>query len=223
MTRPPTLRPFASTDLTSERRDYSGPRLLEAESPPEPLELFSSWIERARSDGLLDATAMVVSTATPDGRPSARVVLLKGQDDRGFVFFTRYSTQKGAELAANPRASLLFHWRELDRQVRIDASIERLPLHESEEYFASRPRLSQLAAHAASRLEQVAAGALEARFAAAAERWQDRPIEMPEDWGGYRARPGRIEFWQGRPNRLHDRLVYELDATGRWSRHRLAP
>lgn len=210
-------------DLASERRDYSGERLLEQDTPLAPLGLFTTWLEQAVEARLLDATAMVLCTATKDGRPSARVVLLKEHGPEGLVFFTRYSTQKCSDLAENPRVALLFHWREHDRQVRIDATVARVSEVESRAYFASRPRASQLAACAASQLGQVSAEALARRFDEEAERWEGKDVDMPADWGGYRASPIRIEFWQGRPNRLHDRLVYELAPAGGWERHRLAP
>ena len=152
------------------------------------------------------------------------MLLLKGQDARGFVFYTRYSTQKCVDLLANPQGALLFHWRELNRQVRIEAQLERVTRTESEAYFATRPRLSQLSARAASGLGKVSnAELLEARVQAESERWRDQAVPMPDDWGGFRALPRRIEFWQGRPNRLHDRLVYERAPDGSWSRFRLAP
>jgi pyridoxamine 5'-phosphate oxidase len=210
-------------DLRDERRDYQGPRLLEQEAPADPFALFTAWMQSALDAGLRDATAMSVSTCSADGRPSSRMILLKGHDPRGFVFFTRYSTQKGADLLTNPRAALLFYWRELERQVRIEGTLERLTLAENQEYFASRPRGSQLAARAASGLGRVSADELEARFSAEEARWQGRDVPLPEDWGGYRAAPDRIEFWQGRPSRLHDRLVYELGPAGSWPLHRLAP
>jgi pyridoxamine 5'-phosphate oxidase len=210
-------------DLGAERREYLGQRLLEGESPGEPHELFTAWLDRALDAGLLDATAMVLSTATRDGAPSARVVLLKGRDSRGLVFYTRHHTQKAAELAENPRASCLFHWRELDRQVRFDGTVEAVATEESRAYFASRPRSSQLAARATSGLSRVSAEALERHFAEALREWEGREVEMPADWGGFRLNPRRVEFWQGRPNRLHDRLVYEQGSDGGWNRHRLAP
>lgn len=210
-------------DLSSERRDYSGARLLEQDTPSQPLGLFSAWLEQALEARLLDATAMVLCTATKDGQPSARVVLLKEHGPGGLVFFTRYSAQKCSDLAENPRGALLFHWREHDRQVRIDAKIARTSAEESRTYFASRPRASQLAACAASQLSRVTAAELAQRFDEEAARWEDKAISMPADWGGYRASPTRMEFWQGRPNRLHDRLVYELEPNGSWARYRLAP
>jgi len=214
---------FSNLDLAGERREYLGQRLLEGGSPAEPYELFTSWLEQALAARLLDATAMVLSTASREGVPSARVVLLKGHDARGLVFYTRHHTQKVDEIGQNPRASCLFHWRELDRQVRFEGTVESVLLDESRAYFASRPRSSQLAARATSGLTRVSADALEEHFAAAAKEWEGRDVEMPEDWGGFRVRPSSIEFWQGRPNRLHDRLVYEQNGDGAWERYRLAP
>lgn len=213
----------SKVDLAGERREYLGQRLLEAGAPAEPYELFTSWLEQALTARLLDATAMVLSTATGDGVPSARVVLLKGHDARGLVFYTRHHSQKAAELGVNPRASCLFHWRELDRQVRVEGSVESVSPEESRAYFASRPRSSQLAARATSGLTRVTAEELEQHFAAALKEWEGRDVEMPVDWGGFRVRPQRVEFWQGRPNRLHDRLVYEQKHEGGWERYRLAP
>jgi pyridoxamine 5'-phosphate oxidase len=171
---------------------------------------------------LLDATSMVLSTASKQGHPSARVVLLKGHDPRGFVFYTRYDTQKCTDLDENPLASLLFHWRELDRQIRVEGRVERVTADESRTYFQSRPRSSQLAARATVGLGQVTAEELERHFAKAAGDWEGRDVDMPETWGGYRVQPVRLEFWQGRPNRLHDRLVYEVNGNS-WGRYRLAP
>jgi pyridoxamine 5'-phosphate oxidase len=215
---------LTSMNLSNERREYEGPRLLENAVPADPFELFTEWMQRALDEELRDATAMAVSTCSSDGRPSSRMILLKGHDRNGFVFFTRYSTQKATDLLANPRAALLFHWRELERQVRIQAVLQRLSLAENQAYFASRPRGSQLAARAASCLGRVpSAETLDERFRVEGERWQGHEVPMPGDWGGYRAAPERIEFWQGRPNRLHDRIVYELTADTSWSRYRLAP
>jgi pyridoxamine 5'-phosphate oxidase len=212
----------SSVDVAAERREYLGQRLLEGESPSDPYELFATWLDAALAARLLDATAMVVATADKEGRPSARVVLLKGQDSRGFVFYTRHDTQKGAELVENPFASLLFHWRELDRQIRVEGPVERVATEESQAYFASRPRSSQLAACATVGLHRVTAEELERSFAEAVQSWEGRDVPMPEDWGGYRVKPTRIEFWQGRPNRLHDRLVYEVNGNC-WERYRVAP
>lgn len=216
--------PSAGLNLGAERRDYGGPRLLEAEALADPLELFRVWMQRALDERLTDATAMAVSTCSADGRPSSRMMLLKGHDAHGFVFFTRYSTQKCQDLLVNPRAALLFYWRELDRQVRVEAVLSRLPIAENRAYFATRPRESQLSARAASGLGKVpSAEVLEERYRVEGERWQGQEVPLPDDWGGFRATPDRMEFWQGRPGRLHDRLVYELTAEGSWARHRLAP
>lgn len=223
MTRRPSPPRSVNVDLAAERREYLGQRLLESDAPAEPLVLFSAWLDQALAARLLDATAMVLSTASGHGAPSARVVLLKGHDERGFVFYTRYDSQKCLDLRDNPRASALFHWRELDRQIRVDGSVERVSAAESRAYFATRPRSSQLAARATSGLEQVSVEELERCYAAAAQAWEGREVEMPEAWGGFRIRPARLEFWQGRPNRLHDRLVYEAAGDGTWKRHRLAP
>jgi pyridoxamine 5'-phosphate oxidase len=212
----------SSVDVAAERREYLGQRLLESESPSEPYELFTTWLDAALAARLLDATAMVLSTASKEGRPSARVVLLKGHDPRGFVFYTRYDTQKCSDLDENPQASLLFHWRELDRQIRVEGRVERVTSDESRAYFGTRPRSSQLAARATVGLQQVTTEQLERHFAEALERWEGRDVEMPEGWGGYRVQPARLEFWQGRPNRLHDRLVYEVNGNS-WGRYRLAP
>jgi pyridoxamine 5'-phosphate oxidase len=212
-------------DIASDRRDYDHAKLDEAEAGDDPFALFDRWLTEALAAHVLDATAMTLATATIDGKPSARVVLLKHYDRRGFDFFTRYSTRKGAELEDNPRAALVFHWREQSRQVRIEGTVQRLPRTESEAYFATRPRASQLAARAASGLASIAdRAALEQRFAAEARRCSsNESVPMPEDWGGYRTTPIAFEFWQGRPNRLHDRLVYERAEDARWLRHRLAP
>jgi pyridoxamine 5'-phosphate oxidase len=224
MTHSPLKPPSAKLDLASERRDYTGQRLLQQHTPADPFELFSSWLGQALEAHILDATAMSLSTASKAGRPGARMVLLKGHDRRGLVFYTRYSTQKCVDLEENPYAALLLHWRELDRQVRVEGSVERTSLEESQTYYATRPRASQLAARAASGLTRIpTAQLLEQRFAEEAQRWEGLDVPMPEDWGGYRVSPERMEFWQGRPNRLHDRVLYELEPAGGWSKCQLAP
>jgi pyridoxamine 5'-phosphate oxidase len=211
-------------DISGERRDFEQGPLREEDAGADPIELFTRWLGDAQSANVLDATAMTLATADASGKPSARIVLLKRYGSDGFDFFTRYSTRKGHELADNPRAALLFHWRELSRQVRIEGPIATLPRAANEAYFATRPRGSQLAAHAASELSRVADRAsLERRMHEAEQRWQHGAVPTPDDWGGYRTTPTMFEFWQGRPNRLHDRLVYELSDDGAWQRYRLAP
>jgi pyridoxamine 5'-phosphate oxidase len=211
-------------NLGSERREYGGDRLLEADTPSDPLALFVSWLDVALEAPLLDATAMALATVSEQGRPSVRMVLLKGHDRTGLVFYTRYTTQKCKDLDSNPHAALLFHWRELDRQVRVEGRVQRISAEVSRAYFATRPRASQLAARAASGLNRVAsAEELDKRFEQEAEQHEGQEVPMPSDWGGYRLSPSRFEFWQGRPSRLHDRLTYELDPGGTWSKQRLAP
>lgn len=210
--------------IASERREYGGLRLLETATPDEPFALFGEWLRGALDAQLLDATAMALATVGIDGKPHVRIVLLKDHDPAGLIFYTRYSTQKGRDLAHNPHAAAAFHWREQDRQVRIEGRTERVATGVSRAYFATRPRGSQLAARAASGLDRVpAADVLARRFAEESARWGNSEIPMPDDWGGYRLVPERFEFWQGQPSRLHDRLSYEVGPDGTWSKERLAP
>jgi pyridoxamine 5'-phosphate oxidase len=205
------------------RKEYTREALSEADVDADPVVQFGRWFEQASQAGLLEPTAMTLATATPDGRPSARMVLLRGFDERGFCFYTNYESRKGGELAANPNAALVFWWGELERQVRIEGRVERTSRSESEAYFRSRPPGSQLSA-AASPQSQVIDGraVLEERVARLATGHQDGEVPLPGFWGGYRLVPEVVEFWQGRPNRLHDRLRYRR-AGDRWRIERLAP
>jgi len=192
--------------------------LTETDLDPDPLRQFESWFAAAREAGMRAPEAMALATATPEGAPSARMVLLKGIDERGFVFFTSYESRKGGELEANPQAALLFYWEPLGRQVRVEGRVERGSAEESDAYFASRPPGSRAGA-AASRQSRPLAHRSELDRAVAA---LGDDVARPEWWGGYRVRPERYEFWQHRENRLHDRFLYERDGSA-WSIQRLYP
>jgi pyridoxamine 5'-phosphate oxidase len=205
------------------RREYAREGLAEADVDADPVVQFGRWFEQAEQGGLLEPHAMTLATATPDGRPSARMVLLRGFDQRGFCFYTNYQSRKGDELAANPRAALVFWWDKLERQVRIEGRVERTSRAESEAYFSSRPPGSQLSA-AASPQSRVIDGraTLERRVTELATGQRVGQVPLPEFWGGYRLAHEVVEFWQGRPNRLHDRLRYRRAGSG-WKLERLAP
>jgi len=189
----------------------------------DPLAQFARWYGEAQVTEKPLPDAVALATATPAGHPSLRMVLLKGFDAHGFVFYTNYRSRKGRELARNPRAALLFYWGELERQVRIDGRVEKLMARESDEYFATRPRGSQLSAWASPQSALVAGrGLLERRFAALARKYPDA-VPRPPQWGGYRLVPEAFEFWQGREDRLHDRIHYRRVRGGRWRIERLAP
>ena len=195
--------------------------LDEADVDPDPLRQFAAWFEEAGAAGVRAPEATALATATPDGQPSVRMVLLKGFDERGFVFFTGYESRKGAELAANPRAALLFYWDPLGRQVRIEGPVERVAEAESDAYFASRPRGAQISASVSPQSRVVES---RASLEAAAARLRARGGELPRPpaWGGFRLAPQTYEFWQHRSNRLHDRLRYRHDGA-RWTIERLGP
>jgi pyridoxamine 5'-phosphate oxidase len=205
------------------RREYIREALAEADVDADPVVQFGRWFEQATHAGLLEPHAMNLATATPDGRPSARMVLLRGFDERGFCFYTNYESRKAAELAANPMAALVFWWGELERQVRIEGTVERTSRAESEAYFASRPPGSQLSAAASPQSRVIADRAvLERRAAELATAVPDGQVPLPDFWGGYRLAHEVVEFWQGRPNRLHDRLRYRR-VGDIWRIERLAP
>lgn len=212
------------SSIADLRRDYASRALTEDQANLDPIRQFSAWFDEAVSAELLDVNAMTLATVSPSGDPAARIVLLKGFDDGGFVFFTNYESAKGRELAATPRASLLFFWVELERQVRITGSVTRVSTAESDEYFHSRPVESQVGAWASAQSTAVAGRAtLEARFAELSAQYAGQVVPLPPFWGGYRVKPERMEFWQGRASRLHDRLYYVRQADGSWARSRLSP
>lgn len=211
------------TPLADLRRSYTLAGLSEADAGDDPLLLFRRWFDQAAAAGVDEPNAVTLATSTPDGRPSARVVLLKGLDDRGFTFFTNYDSRKGRELAENPHAALCFLWHPLERQVRVEGTAGRIADAESDGYFASRPAGSRLGAWASAQSRVVAdRGVIERQQAELERRFAGGDIPRPPHWGGLRVRPEVVEFWQGRPNRLHDRIRFTRAGTG-WVRERLSP
>lgn len=211
------------TDIAGFRREYSAAGLAEADLDPDPIVQFRRWLAVAIEEGLLEPTAMSLATVDAQGRPSARIVLLKGVDQRGFLFFTNYQSHKGRELAGNPHVALVLYWDRLERQVRVTGRAQRAGEEESDAYFASRPRGSQLGAWISPQSEVLTDRAeLEAAGTRIAERFGDGPVPRPPTWGGVRVTPETIEFWQGRRDRLHDRLRYRRNADA-WTVERLSP
>lgn len=210
-------------DLAAARAEYTRAGLSEDDLLDEPVEMFKAWYDAADAAGVVEPNAMILATATRDGTPAARTVLLKGVSSDGFVFFTNATSRKGRELAENPRCALLFPWHPLERQVRVDGIAERLPVADVAAYFASRPRGSQLGALASPQSQEVTGRDELARaYEAISAEYEGREVPVPEEWGGYRVRPEAVEFWQGRPGRMHDRLVYRRTDAG-WRTARLAP
>jgi len=212
-----TIRAF----LTAGKAVTAG--LSEKEAGGDPLALFDLWYRQAEKAGLFLPESMALATSTPDGRPSVRYVLLKGHDERGFVFFTNYGSRKALELEENPEATLLFHWAILQRQVRLEGPVKRITKEESEAYFHSRPRGSQIGAWASTQSEPLATREeLEDRVKRYEGEFKGKEIPLPPFWGGYRLDPRSIEFWQGRASRLHDRIKFVREGEG-WNRIRLYP
>lgn len=204
------------------RQNYEKFELLETLAAESPLQQFTLWFDEALKAGVPEPNAMTLATATLAGRPSARTVLLKGFDERGLVFFTNYASRKGNELAENPWASLLFFWPALERQVRLEGRIEKVSDAESDEYFHSRPLGSRIGAWVSPQSQPITRAELESRTVELTTTLGEHP-QRPPHWGGYRLAPDYVEFWQGRPSRLHDRLAFKQDEAGQWSRQRLAP
>lgn len=211
-------------DVAAMRLNYTRQGLNEEEAAAEPLAQFAQWFADACTADLREPNAMVLATVDPAGAPRARVVLLKGYDERGFVFYTNYESTKGRHLAQNHAAALNFHWAELERQVCIEGSVSPISQGESLAYFHSRPRESQLGAWVSAQSQVISDRDIlvrrEEEFAA---QYLDQPIPLPPHWGGYRLQPDSVEFWQGRPSRLHDRLRYRRNPSGQWQRERLSP
>ena len=206
------------------RKEYMQRGLDESDVDADPFRQFAVWFDEARAASPIEPNAMALATVGAEGRPSLRMVLLKGADERGFVFYTNYQSRKGRELADTPWAALTFFWPEMERQIRIEGRVEPVSAEESDTYFHSRPVGSQLSASASRQSEMIAGREeLEQRVAALSAQYQNQEIPRPENWGGFRVIPDAIEFWQGRASRLHDRLRYRLLASGGWQIERLSP
>lgn len=210
--------------LQNKRTQYDMGKLTRADLSTDPVEQFKSWLNDALKANVMEINAMSLATVNAEGKPSNRIVLLKGVDENGFVFFTNYNSRKAKEIAQNPYASLNFFWSELARQVRVEGKLSKVSLTDSDNYFQSRPRLSQLGAMASSQSDIIANGeVLEQRLASLEKLYADSVIPRPPHWGGYVLKPSQVEFWQGRPDRLHDRFQYSLQKNNSWKIEQLSP
>jgi pyridoxamine 5'-phosphate oxidase len=215
----------ASLELANLRQDYRRAVLDEAHCSPHPVRQFEHWFKEAKSADLKEPNAMTLATVSASGQPAARIVLLKGIERDGFIFYTNYESRKGRELAANPRCALTFFWAELERQVRVEGTVEKVSKEQSERYFNGRPKGSRLGAVVSNQSTELPSRQpLETRLAELELAYADNDdVPMPAQWGGYHLTPHLLEFWQGRANRLHDRIVYRLNSDGTWHLGRLAP
>jgi pyridoxamine 5'-phosphate oxidase len=219
-----SIDPSGNQSLSDLRVEYSRERLDEADVAADAVEQFARWFAEAQAAKVPEPNAMTLATADASCVPSARIVLLKAFDARGFTFFTNYDSRKGRELSANPRAALCFFWQPLERQVRVEGTVEKVGRAESEAYFRSRPRQAQVGAWVSQQSAPLTSRAeLERLEAELQARFGDAPVPLPDYWGGYRVVPTAIEFWQGRPSRLHDRLIYTRSEGGGWTLRRLSP
>ena len=211
-------------DIASIRKDYTLQTLTEKEVASNPVDQFTKWWDEAIKSEIDEVNAMTLATVDATGNPSARIVLLKGYDEQGFVFFTNYLSHKGEEMGQQPKACLVFFWKELERQIRIQGSVSKVSDAESDEYFNSRPAASRLGAWASPQSQVISSReTIEENLLAYKNKFEDGAIPRPPHWGGYRVHPQKMEFWQGRPSRLHDRILYTLTNTGGWTIERLAP
>jgi pyridoxamine 5'-phosphate oxidase len=212
------------TSVADLRQEYTFQGLSETDVHPNPFEQFKTWFDQAVAAQLPEPNAMTIATVTADGKPSARIVLLKDYDERGFVFYTNYKSHKGQQLVENPWGAIAFWWAELERQVRIEGRVEKVSPAESDAYFHSRPKGSQLGAWASNQSQVIESReVLEQQLQKLKEEYDNKQVPRPPNWGGFRVIPSEIEFWQGRPSRLHDRLLYQRGEDGSWKIQRLSP
>ena len=213
-----------STSISDLRKEYSTQSLLESDVAAHPVTQFSEWWQQAINSNIDEVNAMTLATATCDGLPSARIVLLKGFNKNGFIFFTNYKSYKAMQLEENPKACIVFFWKELERQVRVVGLVKKLSLEENDIYFNSRPKYSRIGALASPQSQVIKNRAwIDEAFLKLAEEYKDKDPQRPEHWGGYIIKPIIMEFWQGRPSRLHDRIQYSLEGNDKWKIERLAP